>query len=215
MGKEINNSVELATEFAAHWDIALSVFKRGDMASFWEEQAGKTEQWYRKEEFQNLYNRMWKIGDGVNEDAVFQKVFYLIEPASDWIPVPRPGDTTMRFMKKADFLKHVREVLLWADTDFFMEMYEKGIDYKAKWNEEFDEKFENLYFLFQMWKESSFYCWGMGSIQSLYDRPRHLGERKELKMEDFGSKRLYYMKVISILREAAERMRKSCESDNH
>ena len=215
MGKEINNSVELATEFAAHWDIAMSVFKRGDMASFWEEQVGKTEQWYRKEEFQNLYNRMWEIGDGVNEDAVFQKVFYLIEPASDWIPVPRPGDTTMRFMKKVDFLKHVRETLLWVDTDVFKEMYEKGINYQTKWNEEFDEKFENLYFLFQMWKESSFYCWDMGSIQSLYDRPRRLGERKEFRVEDFGSKRLYYMKVISILREAAERMRKSCESDNH
>ena len=213
MGKPINNSVELATEFAAHWDIALSVFKRGDMASFWEEQVGmskETGQWHREEEFQQLYDRMWQISDNVNEDVVFQKVFYLIEPASDLIPVPRPGDSTMRFMKKGDFLGYVQDVLLWADTDLFIEMYEKGIDYHAKWDKEFDEKFENLYLLYQMWRESSFYCWHMGSLQSLYDRPRCPDNGRPLKFEDFGSKRLYYMKVISILREMAERKQIMC-----
>lgn len=88
MGKNILNSMQLAGEFLENWDIAISVFRRGNMENFWSEYVSMDEMKKIQENsiiFHDIYNRMWS-DDYVLDDILFQKVFHLLEPGIEGIP---------------------------------------------------------------------------------------------------------------------------------
>lgn len=208
MEKELNNSVELLEEFANNWDIALSVFKRGDMASFWAENVGMSRangQWHREEEFQIIHDRMWKLDDNINEDVLFQKVFYLIEPASDLIPVAIPGSTKMSFMNRVDFLEYIADVFLMYDADLFAEILGGNLNYDPKWNADYDEKYENLLMICQMFREESFKCWDLYYIQKRYENPKIVDHIETMQRKNFKTDRDYYAAFKSILWDATKK----------
>ncbi len=208
MGRELNNSVELLEEFANNWDIAVSVFKRGDMASFWAENVGMSKangQWHREEEFQIIHDRMWQIDENINEDVLFQKVFYLIEPASDLIPVASPGSTKMSFMNRVDFLEYIANVFLMYEPEMFVEILGGNLSYDPKWNAGYDEKYEKLLMISQMFRERCFYCWDLYFIQKRYENPKIVENIETMKRKNFKTDRDYYNAFKNVLWDAAKK----------
>lgn len=208
MGKELNNSVELLEEFANNWNIAVSVFKRGDMASFWAENVGMSRangQWHREEEFQIIHDRMWQIDENINEDILFQKVFYLIEPASDLIPVAIPGSTKTSFMNRVDFLEYIADVFLMYNADLFEKILGGNLNYDPKWNSDYDEKYENLLMICQMFREGSFKCWDLYFIQKRYENPKVADNCDTMQRKSFKTDRDYYTAFKSVLWDAARK----------
>jgi len=208
MGKELNNSVELLEAFISNWDIALSVFKRGDMASFWAENVGmfkENEQWHREEEFQIIHDRMWQIDENINEDVLFQKVFYLIEPASNLIPVPFSGSTKMSFMNRVDFLEYVKNVFLMYEPEVFVEILGGNLDYDPKWNASYDEKYEELLMICQMFRERCFCCWDLYYIQNRYENPKIVDRLETIQRKKYKTDIDYYKAFKDILWSATRK----------
>lgn len=80
MKEEYRDSYNLAKAFIRNWDIAISVFRRGDLLFFWTEyveDAGEAGQ-KATEYFRYAYNCMWESSK--KEDVLFQMVLLHIEP---------------------------------------------------------------------------------------------------------------------------------------
>lgn len=207
MGKELNNSVELLEAFANHWDIAVSVFKRGDMANFWTENVGlsKANQCYREEEFQMIYDRMWQIDENINEDILFQKVFYLIEPASDLIPVPCPGYTEVDFMDRVRFLDYIDTVFLMYNADLFVNILTGNVKYNPKWDTGYDREYEKLLMICQMFREKCFNFWGLHFIQNRYENPKVADNCDTMQRKNFKTDKEYYDQFKHVLWSATRK----------
>ena len=81
MQKEYTDSSSLAEAFLKEWDIAVSVFRRGDLLHFWTEyteDAGATGQ-EAAEYFRYAYDKMWE--NAKTEDVLFQNVLYYLAPS--------------------------------------------------------------------------------------------------------------------------------------
>ncbi len=129
IGKPYHDSRSLAEAFIANWDLAVSVFRRGDMWRFWRNYVGDL--YLHDVHIQSMYDEIWcrvmkreVAKDSVylcHEDFLFLKVLYYLEPNLDGIPILFPEAETARLFSMSEFSSLVQECFGDSNSLYFPE----------------------------------------------------------------------------------------------